>query len=155
MNPVSAAHLHLILCHVPVLGVLFGLGWLAFGVWRGSQDIQKVALATFVIAAILAVPTYLTGDPAAGALKGLPGFSGQILERHEAAAGFALAGFIVLGILALAGLILFRGQSVVRWFGLLLLAAALLVACLVLWTANIGGQIRHSEIRAYDAQSDQ
>jgi uncharacterized membrane protein len=155
MNPVTAAHIHLILSHVPVMAVLFGLGWLAFGVWRGSQDIQKAAFAMFVLAAILAVPSYLTGDPAAGVLKGLPGFSGQILERHQASAGIALAGFIVLGILALAGLILLRSHAIARWFGLLLLVGALLVSCLALWTAKLGGQVRHSEIRASDSQSDQ
>ena len=65
-----------------------------------------------------------------------------------------LAGCILLGILALAGLILFRGRAVAGWFGLLLLAVALVVGSLVIWTANLGGQIRHSEIRPYDAQTE-
>jgi uncharacterized membrane protein len=153
MNPVTAAHIHLVLCHVPVLTILFGLGWLAFGVWRGSQDIQKAALGMFVVAAVLAVPSYLTGEPAAGAIKGLPGFSERIMEQHQAAAGVALAGCIALGIVALAGL-LFRGRAVTGWFGVLLLAGALVVVVLVARTANLGGQIRHSEIRAYDAQTE-
>jgi hypothetical protein len=153
MNPVTAAHIHLVLCHVPVLTILFGLGWLAFGVWRGSQDIQKAALGMFVVAAVLAVPSYLTGEPAAGAIKGLPGFSERIMEQHQAAAGVALAGCIALGIVALAGL-LFRGRAVAGWFGVLLLAGALVVVVLVARTANLGGQIRHSEIRAYDAQTE-
>jgi uncharacterized membrane protein len=154
MNPVTAAHVHLALCHVPVMAILFGLGWLAFGMWRGSRDIQKAALVMFVAAAVLAVPLYLTGGTAVGVIKGLPGFSDHILERHQAAAVVTLAGCIVLGILALAGLILFRGRAVTTWFGLLLLAGALAVGSLVIWTANLGGQTRHSEIRAYDAQTD-
>jgi hypothetical protein len=154
MNPVTAAHIHLALCHVPIMAILFGLGWLAFGVWRGSRDIQKAALVMFVLAAVLAVPLYLTGGTAAGVIKGLPGYSDHILEQHQAAAGVTLAGCIVLGIVALAGLILFRGRVVAGWFGVLLLAGALVVGGLIVWTANLGGQIRHSEIRPYDAQTE-
>ena len=154
MNPVTAAHVHLALCHVPVMAILFGLGWLAFGVWRGSRDIQKAALLMFVAAAVLAVPLYLTGGTAAGVVKGLPGFSDHILEKHQSAAGLTLAGCIVLGVLALAGLIHFHRRIIANWFGALVLAGAVVVGSLVIWTANLGGQIRHSEIRAYDAQTD-
>jgi uncharacterized membrane protein len=154
MNPVTAAHIHLALCHVPIMAILFGLGWLAYGVWRGSRDIQKAALVMFVMAAVLAVPLYLTGGTASGVIKGLPGFSDHILEQHQAAAGVTLAGCIVLGFAALAGLILFRGRDVAGWFGVLILAGALVVGGLVVWTANLGGQIRHSEIRPYDAQTE-
>jgi hypothetical protein len=154
MNPLTAAHFHLALCHVPIMAILFGMGWLAFGVWRRSLDIQKAALSMFVLAGVLAVPLYLTGGTAAGVVKGLPGFSDHILEQHQAAAGVTLAGCIVIGIAALAGLLVFRGRIIANWFGILLLAAALVVGGLVTWTANLGGQIRHSEIRAYDAQTD-
>jgi hypothetical protein len=152
MNPVTAAHIHLILCHAPILGILFGLGWLAFGLWRGSRDIQKAALVMFVVAAAVAVPLYLTGKPATGAVRGLLGFSDPILEQHQEAAGVTLAGCVALGIVALAGLILFRGRAVAGWFGVLLLSGGLVVGGMVAWAANLGGQIRHSEIRAYDAQ---
>ena len=154
MNPVTAAHIHLVLSHVPAMGILFGLGLLAFGGWRGSREIQKAALGLFVVAAVLAVPSYLTGEPGAGAIKGLPGFSDRVLEHHQAAAGVALAGCIALGIVALAGLILFRGRTVAGWFVMLLLAGAVVVGVLVARTANLGGQIRHSEIRPYDAQTE-
>ena len=154
MNPVTAAHIHLALCHVPVMAILFGLIWLAFGLWRGSRDIQKAALVMFVLAAILAVPLYLTGGTASGVIKGLPGFSDPILEQHQAAAGVTLAGCLVLGFVALAGLLLFRGRAVAVRFSMGLLAGALVVGSLVIWTANLGGQIRHSEIRPYDAQAE-
>ena len=154
MNPVTTAHIHLILSHVPVMAVLFGLGLLAFGVWRGSQDIQKAALGTFIAAALLAVPSYLTGEPASGTIKGLPGYSEHILERHQASAGIALASCIALGIMALAGLIHFRGRAVTARFVALLLLGALVVGVLMARTANLGGQVRHSEIRDYDPANE-
>jgi uncharacterized membrane protein len=154
MNPVTAAHFHLLLSHAPVAAIFFGFGLLAYGVWRGSRDIQKAALALFVAAAVLAVPSYLTGEPGAGVIKGLPGVSDRIMEQHQAAAGVTLAGCVALGIVALAGLIVFRGKTVTGWFGILLLAGALLAGGLMTWTANLGGQIRHSEIRAPQAGTE-
>jgi len=154
MNPVTAAHLHLLLSHVPVMAIIFGLAGLAFGWWRSSREIQKAALAMFVVAALLAAPSYLTGEPATGAVKGLPGFSDHLVEQHQAAAGVALAGCIVLGVVALAGLILSRGRAVATWLGIVLLTGALLVGILVARTSNLGGQIRHPEIRPYDTPTE-
>jgi hypothetical protein len=51
-------------------------------------------------------------------------------------------------------LILFRGRAVGTWLVMLLLTGALLVGVLVARTANLGGQIRHPEIRPYDAPTE-
>jgi hypothetical protein len=144
----NGAHLHLLINHIPVLGTFFGLALLAFGVWRRSEELRKAAFGTFVIVALAAVATYLTGDPAEDVVKGLPGVSRAMIGRHDDAAGIALSGAIALGVLALGGLIWFRGSKPIKtWFSTLVLAAAVLVTGLMAWTANLGGQIRHPEIR--------
>ena len=151
MNPITAAHLHLALCHAPVMGIVFGLAWLAAGLWLGNRAILQAGLVTLMVAGLLAVPLYLTGKSAAGLVKGLPEFSEHFLEQHQAAAGVTLAGCIAIAIAALAGLIHFRNRTPADWFCGLLLTVGLAVIGLLLWTALPGGQIRHSEIRAYDA----
>ena len=144
----NGAHLHLLINHIPVLGTVFGLALLAFGAWKGSDELRKAALGTFVIAALAAAATYLTGEPAEDVVKGLPGISRPLISRHEDAAGIALGGIIVLGVLALGGLIWFRwGRQMKTWFSVLLLGTAMIVTGLMAWTANLGGQIRHTEIR--------
>ena len=148
----NGAHLHLLINHIPVLGTAFALALLAFAIWKRSEDIRKAALATFVPVALAAVATYLTGEPAERAVKGLPAVSGALIERHEDAAGIALGGAIALGLLSLAGLIWFRaGRPVKNWYSSLALAAAVLVIGCMAWTAYLGGQIRHSEIRSEPA----
>jgi hypothetical protein len=147
LNPLTAARTHLALAHVPVLAILFGLGWFAFGLWRGSRDIQKASLVMFVLAAVLVAPLYLVGGSAAGMVKGLPGYSDRLLEQHQAAAGVTLAACLVLGLVASAGLLIFRGRAWPGWFSLLLLAGALLAGSLMIWTASLGGQVGHTEIR--------
>jgi len=144
----NGAHLHLLLNHIPVLGTFFGLALLAFGVWKRSDELRRAALGTFVIVALAAVATYLTGEPAEDVVKGLPGVSRPLISRHEDAAGIARAGSIALGVLALGGLIWLRwGRQIKTWFSTLVLGTAIIVTGLMTWTANLGGQIHHPEIR--------
>ena len=145
----NLTHLHLILNHVPVFGTAFGLGLLVFAIWRKSEELKKTTLGVFVIVALLAVPVYLTGEPAEDGVKSLPGVSKPIIEQHEEAATVAFTSVVVLGVTALAGLLLFRrGKMVPAWYGYVMLAASLIVGGLMVWTANMGGQVRHTEIRS-------
>jgi len=145
MNP---THWHLLLNHAPVLGTIFGLGLLLLGFAQKNDAVKQAALGVFVVVALLTVPVYLTGEPAEAGVKGLPGVSEQLIEQHEQAATVAFVGVLALGVTALLGLILFRrAKSVPAWLSYAVLAAALIVSGLMAWTANVGGQIRHSEIR--------
>lgn len=154
MNPITAAHLHLALCHVPILAIFFGGACLSAARWRASRDLQEAALLMFVFGALLAVPLYLTGASAAGLIRGLPGFSDHLLERHQAASGLALAATVVLGLAAMGSWALSRGRALAGGLQLALLILAVAAGGLGVWTAGIGGQVRHSEIRPYDAQGE-
>ena len=146
MNP---AHAHLVLNHLPVLGTAFGFGLLLLGLWRRSNELKKTALGVFVIIALASVPVYLTGEPAEGVVASLPGVSQPTLEKHEEAAGVGLTGVVLLGLVALGGLFHFRGGKVLPgWFSVSVIVLALIVGALMAWVANLGGQIRHSELRA-------
>src|SRR5688572_22848487 len=125
----NVTHLHLLLNHVPVLGTVFGLGLFVFAYWRRSDEIKRAALGLFLIAALIAIPAYLTGEPAEDNVESLPGVTHALIERHEEAAAIAMTGVLVLGLMSLAGLILFRRQHPLpRWFGSLTLTAALVAS---------------------------
>ena len=144
----TAAHLHLILNHLQVLGTAFGLGLSLFGLWRRSDELKTTALGVFVIVALAAVPVFLTGEPAEEEVELIPGVSKPVIEQHEAAAGAPLTGVVVPGVAALAGLIFFhRGRLLPAWYSVSLFAASLIVSGLMAWPANLGGQVRHTEIR--------
>lgn len=145
----NATHLHLVLNHIPVLGTVFGLLLLAFATWKNSADTKRAALGLFSLAAMAAIPTYLTGEPAEDVVEGLPGVLAALVERHEEAAGVALAGVLVLGVAAVVGLVFFRqSRQMPRWYSMLVLSCALVVSGLLGWAASIGGQIRHTEIQS-------
>ncbi len=150
----NLTHLHLLLNHLPIVGSLCGLGLLAFALWRHSEDIKRAALGVLVISALVAIPAYLTGEPAEDGTRGLTGVSKSLIERHEEAAGVALGGVLTLGALGLVGLVWFRGKRPMpSWFGGITLAGALIVSGLMAWTASLGGEVRHTEIRSGAAAS--
>lgn len=145
----TATHLHLLLNHAPVFGSVVGLVLLAMAAWRKSEELKKTAFGFFVAVALLAIPVYLTGEPAEETVKTLPGVSNAVVEQHEEAAIAAFTGVILMGVAGLAGLTASRGGRIApRWFVSTMLGASLIVVTLVGWTAHLGGQVRHSEIRS-------
>jgi uncharacterized membrane protein len=145
MNP---AHIHLALNHLPVVGTLLGLLLLLFGLARRSDEVQKAALAVFVLAALLAVPTYFTGESTEEIVEHLPGVSEVLIEQHEDAALVAFVALGALGLAALSALALFRrSDRMASRLVTLSLLLAVATSGLMLRTANLGGRIRHTEIR--------
>lgn len=145
----NATHAHLMLNHLPVLGTAFGLLLLVLGLARRSEEWKRAGLVLFIVAALFALPTYLTGEPAEKGTLGLPGVNGAITERHEEVAQLALSAVLVLGGLSVSAFLLFRkGASIPGWFLGIVLVVALVTQGLMFWTANLGGQVRHTEIRS-------
>ena len=144
MNP---ARLHLLLNHIPPLGVLGGAVLLAAGRIAASRDLVRAGLAFIVMAALAALPVYFSGEPAAEFLQPVLAGADPLIERHEEAAELAFAGIAALGIAALAGLRRdARGRLSLRTLDVLLVLA-LLEGGALLRAAHLGGGIRHSEAR--------
>ncbi len=143
------AHIHLLLNHIPVIGMVFAVLLLLVAMVRKNDAFKILSLQFFVLLTLLTIPTYLTGDPAAHAVRSLPDVTREIIERHDDAATIALIGMIILGVLALVGLIIYhRTKSLPAWVITLAFVLSLTEAVWLGWTANLGGQIRHTEIRA-------
>jgi uncharacterized membrane protein len=145
----SAAHVHLVLNHVPALGVVFAGVLLAIGLLRRQSGLQRLAFAFLAAFAVLAIPVYLTGESAEHLAERLPGVNEAAIDRHEGAAKATIVAVEILGGLALVGLVVARRVSAVaRTFAAGMLAATLATAGLFGWTGYLGGEIRHPEIRA-------
>jgi uncharacterized membrane protein len=140
--------------HIPVLGTAFGLALLAWALLKRSEELKRVSLGVLVIVALFAIPAYLTGEPAEEAIEHLPGVNEDAIEEHEDAAKFAFAGDLVLGVVALGGLVVFRGSRFApAWLDILVLVLAVLVFAMMVRTANLGGHIRHPELSLTPAAS--
>ncbi len=145
----NAAHIHLLLNHIPILGAIFGLALLLDGVSRKSDDIKKASFGTFVITALITIPVYLTGDGAAAIVHGLPGVSEAIIAQHDQAATVTLVAIELLGAVALWGLWGWQSApGMAGWMLYTVLALAVISSGLGVWTGSLGGQVRHTEVRA-------
>jgi uncharacterized membrane protein len=142
------AHLHLALNHVPVIGlpiVLLLLGW---GIVKRSAELVKASFGLIILLAVVTVIVQVTGEPAEELVEGLPGVVESMIEAHEESALLGTIGVAVVGVIALFGLWrLGTGKILPQWYASAVLIAGVFVAGLMVWIANLGGQIRHSEIR--------
>src|SRR6185436_3143603 len=159
----NLAHIHLLLNHFPTIGMIIGIGLFLLGLVGKSDDLKRASLVVFLGIALLALPTYMSGNAAQEMICVAqpkapcadPGVSKALIEKHEGAALLALA-FMELTC-AFAWLGLWQSRRSARFPRATLAAVALFSVVtfgLMSQAANIGGEIRHPEIReALQAQA--
>jgi hypothetical protein len=147
MVPMSDAHWHLMLSHIPVLGVPFGAALLAAGLWRANVTLQRAALLVLVLAGLAGGAAYLTGESAEHALERMAGRPESLIEPHEEAALAALMATGLLACVAAAALWLVRRGRFGPFWGWGTLVLAVGVSLALAWVATLGGRISHPEIR--------
>lgn len=150
----SLTHLHLLLNHLPVIGTLIVTALLAWAFLRRSDEITRVSLGMIAAMGAIAVVVFLTGEPAEEAIEDLPGFSEAITERHEEFALIATVVVASLGALAIGALALLRKKEISRWVTFSSLILSIVASGVMGYTALLGGQIRHTEVRSSVAVSN-
>ena len=144
----NLAHIHLMINHFPIIGIAFGILLLIWAILRKNEEVKRASFGIFVIIALIALPVYFTGEPAEEIVEHLPGVKESIIEKHEEMALISLVFIEILGAIAAAGLFLsFRSKPFISWLVAALLILSVVSGGLIAKTANIGGQIRHTEIR--------
>ncbi|MCP4460550.1 MAG: hypothetical protein GY816_21390 [Cytophagales bacterium] len=144
----DATHIHLAITHFPIVGTIIGAGILAYGLYTENESINKVALVTLILMALLTIPVFLTGESAEETVEHLAGVSENIVEEHEELAEKAIWLMGALGVLSLISFYaISKKLSISKRLVLLTLITALASFGLFAKVGNLGGQIRHSEIR--------
>jgi len=145
---IDAAHLHLMLNHVPVIGTPLLLLLLTIGLLRGSRELTTVSLTLVIGLAAATALIYLTGEPAEELIERAPWVSKTLIEAHEEQALVSLVAALVTGSLAAAALALRAKAWSGPWLPRAVWGALAVTSLLIGWTAWSGGQIRHDEIRS-------
>ncbi|HEX5036526.1 MAG TPA: hypothetical protein VFX30_05165 [bacterium] len=146
MDPV---HLHLMLCHVPVVGQAIAFAGLVVAFFKKDASFRRWALGLSFATALTALPATWSGEGSEDRAASLTGVSMDAMEAHEEAAETALAVTLGAGGAAALALILIRTREKAARIAVAVAAAASLVALGYLAKAsNLGGGIRHPEVRS-------
>ncbi|WP_437718249.1 hypothetical protein WMF45_18620 [Sorangium sp. So ce448] len=164
----NAAHLHLIINHLPIVGFAIAAVLLILAFFhRAERGALRSAVLVLVLSAAGAAAAYLSGEPAEEVVERLPGTSEQAMEVHEERAGVATA---LAGLTALAGIAALllaerrrtapgapaamtladapeRRRTVSSAPVVITLGGAILTSGAMAWTGAAGGEIRHPEVR--------
>jgi uncharacterized membrane protein len=143
----STIHLHLLLNHIPVVGSLLAVVVFAAAFFLKETVSTKFALAFTAAIAAVAVVVYFTGGAAEDAVEKLAGVTEGAIKRHEEAAEVTTIAIGIFGVLSALAFIMVRSRRAPRWLALAGLVGSIAVSGLMAWTANLGGQIRHTEIQ--------
>ena len=157
-------HAHLLLNHVPTIGFGIAIFLFLWGLISKDFELRRGALVLFTGVAILTIPTYWTGNAAAETIcKGIDAGSSDysdsktcpdatvsrsLIYTHEGAALIAFGFIQITGAFAWLGLWQIRRyKEISRANVVVILVLSFISMAIVARAANIGGEIRHSEIR--------
>ena len=143
------AHIHLLLNHFPTIGYIIGGGLFLLSLISKSDDLKRASLVILLGISLITIPAYMSGNGAQDAIKSLPGVSKSLIEAHEGAALVGFGFMEVTGAFAWLGLWQFRRLArVPSWNLAIILVLTVVSLGLMTRASNMGGEIRHAEIRA-------
>ena len=143
------AHIHLLVNHFPIIGMIFGFGILIAGIIFRNNAVINVSYFIFIVAAILAFISISSGEGAEDLVEDLPNVGKQIIHEHEEFAEKLALVLYILGAVSLYGLYAnLKNHSKAKLTSYLALVIAIVGVVLAKSVGTSGGEIRHTEIRA-------
>jgi uncharacterized membrane protein len=143
------AHLHMVVNHFPIIGIIFGLGILIIGFFLKNNVVKNVAYGLFIVGAIFAAVSMSTGEGAEEIVEDFPNIGKNIIHEHEEIAEKLALVLYVLGVVSLVGLYLnFKKHSKATLISIIAITIAIVGVFFAQQTGTTGGEIRHTEIRA-------
>ena len=152
----SMEHIHVLLNHLPVIGLAMAILALALALMHHSRKTEIVALILVFVAAASAWPVVFAGQRAYKPVRELTDDDGTAwLDTHMERAEKVAPAFYALALLAAAALAApHKWPRTTRPLAIATLALAVLGEGAGGWIALAGGQIRHPEFRTGSPPSE-
>ncbi len=145
----NEAHLHMVVNHFPIIGIILGLGILIIGVLLKNRTVINTAYGLFIVSAIFAAVSMATGDGAEEMVENFPNIGKQIIHEHEEMAEKLAIVLYILGVVSILGWYLnIKNHIKAPLISFLAMTIAIIGVFLAQQTGTTGGEIRHTEIRA-------
>lgn len=149
----NATHFHLLLNHFPIIGTLLSTIIIIYGFITKDLKIKLLSSYLTLTLTLIAIPVYLSGEPAEEQVEGITGISESSIELHEDAAAFAMILMVITGITALSTMVITKVKPHLAKRAYLML----LLCCILSFTGMaragyLGGKIRHTELTSNNQQ---
>jgi hypothetical protein len=145
----NAAHWHLMLNHLPIIGAAFALIIWLYAIWRNHPDIYRLALGLAILTGLATLPVYWSGEQGHEILHGLADFNHEMVETHEIWGTYMLYIMLASAALAIGCLLsLKRSNGLPSLFWKVGMASIFLITTgLGIYTGHLGGMVHHPEMR--------
>lgn len=147
------AHLHLVVNHISVVGIPLVLLFLSYGVIKNSLLLQNFSLAMLTFVSLCVLPAYFSGESAEEVVEHLPGVAESSINPHEEAAELSLILCLMTSAASVVALWFHKKVGMAQKINIGVICLALLAWGFLIYTANLGGKIRHSELRSDPAET--
>lgn len=143
----NGAQLHMLVNHLPVVGLLGMILALAVAIKSKSAEVKRLVLIATVVAAASAFAPYLTGESAEETVEHLRGVSKDLIHEHEELAEVATVFSAIASLAAGIAFYLERRRPETLKVSLpVVLILCLVSAGVMAAAAHAGGMIRHPEL---------
>lgn len=146
----NAPHIHLLINHLPIIGLIIGILVVIFGLLTKKQVVSSVGLWITMIAGLSSYPTMYSGGASEHFFEENEGkycVSEDLIHEHKEASELAFWPCIVTGVFA--GLALFghrKGHKYAKKAEILVVFIGIIAIVLISRAGLTGGEIRHPEI---------
>ena len=141
-------HFHLVVTHLPIVGVLIGFLILITGYITKSPQVKTTALGIFIFSALAAIVAFYTGEGAEDLVEKLPGVSETLIHKHEELAELFYTMMLILGGVSLVTIFIHYKKSTYAKYGFILVLLLSVTSIVISkFVGTSGGEIMHSEIR--------
>ncbi len=144
----NEAHFHLVVNHLPIVGLLIGFLVLVTGFLLKKPEVKVTALGIFVFSALASIAAFYSGEGAEEIVERVSGISETLINKHEESAEIFFIFILILGAISLITMFLEIKKLKFSKFGFALVIILSLVAgVLAINVGTTGGEIRHTEIK--------
>ena len=144
----NEVHLHLVVTHLPIVGVLIGFLILLTGYFTKSPQVKATALGIFIFSALATIVAFYTGEGAEDIVEKLPSVSETLIHNHEELAETFYIVMLILGGTSLVTLFIAYKKSTFAKYGfIVVLLLSITSIVLSKFVGTSGGEIMHAEIR--------
>jgi len=144
----NEAHFHLVVNHLPIVGILIGILVLLTGFLLKKTEVIVTALGIFVFSALASIAAFYSGEGAEEIVERIPGISETLINQHEESAELFFTVILILGGISVITMFLEIRKIKFASYGFILaILVSLGAGVLAKNVGTTGGEIRHTEIR--------